>query len=77
MLFLQDVEIKNFNTMSDTASLNFRGKTYEFPVIEGTENELAITQGNLWEARVQWTPGIKIPGPVRVESLFSTEKKEC
>ena len=28
--------------MADKASLSFRGETYEFPVVEGTENELAI-----------------------------------
>src|SRR5690606_41243834 len=28
--------------MSDTATLEYKGKKIEFPVIEGTENELAI-----------------------------------
>ena len=28
--------------MADTASLTYNGKTYEFPVTEGTENEKAI-----------------------------------
>lgn len=28
--------------MSETAKLEIRGKTYEFPLLEGTENELAI-----------------------------------
>lgn len=28
--------------MSDKATLEYKGKKYEFPVIEGTENELAI-----------------------------------
>jgi len=28
--------------MADKASLSFRGETYEFPVVEGTEKELAI-----------------------------------
>ena len=28
--------------MSDTATLEYNGQKYEFPVIEGSENELAI-----------------------------------
>ncbi|MDG1572131.1 citrate synthase [Robiginitalea sp. M366] len=28
--------------MSDTAQLSYKGKTFDFPVVEGTENELAI-----------------------------------
>ncbi|MGB5555604.1 MAG: citrate (Si)-synthase, partial [Flavobacteriaceae bacterium] len=28
--------------MSDKATLEYNGKTYEFPVIKGTEDELAI-----------------------------------
>ena len=28
--------------MSRTATIEFEGKKFEFPVIEGTENELAI-----------------------------------
>ncbi len=32
---------------NETASLTFRGKTYEFPVITGSENEVAIDIANL------------------------------
>ena len=28
--------------MSDTATIEYKGKKIEFPVVEGTENELAI-----------------------------------
>ena len=28
--------------MANNATLEYKGKKYEFPVIEGTENELAI-----------------------------------
>jgi citrate synthase len=43
LLPLRDVELQEKQTtIADKASLSFRGETYEFPVVEGTENELAI-----------------------------------
>ena len=33
--------------MADTAKVTYQGKTYEFPVVEGTFGEKAIDIGNL------------------------------
>ena len=50
--------------MSDKATLEYKGKTYEFPVIEGTENELAIDIKSLRAATGMITidPGYKNTG---------------
>lgn len=39
--------IQTNKTMSDTAKLELEGKTYEFPIITGTENEKGIDISNL------------------------------
>ena len=54
--------------MSEVAKLIVNGQEYEFPIIVGTENEVAI---NVKTLRV-----LKIPDPVKVKLLFWTEKKE-
>ena len=36
--------------MSDTAKLEISGKTYEFPLLKGSENEIAIDIENLRSA---------------------------
>jgi citrate synthase len=42
--------IKSVNKMGEIAKLELEGKVYEFPVIEGTENEKAIDISNLRSA---------------------------
>lgn len=63
--------------MSDTASLNFRGKTYEFPVIEGTENELAINIKTLRSSSglITLDPGYKNTGSCESGITFLNGEK--
>lgn len=63
--------------MSDKATLEYNGNKYEFPVIKGTEDELAIDIKNLRAATGMITldPGYKIRVHVRVLSRILTANK--
>ena len=63
--------------MSKTATLEFEGKKYEFPVIEGTENELAIDIKTLRGASgiVTIDPGYKNTGSCESAITFLDGEK--
>ena len=58
--------------MSDKVTLEYQGKKHEFPVIKGTEDELAIDIKTLRGSTsiVTIDPGYKIQGHVKVKLLF-------
>jgi len=59
--------------MSDKAILEVGGKRYEFPVLKGTENEIAIDIKALRSATdgvITLDPGYKIQELVLVKLLF-------
>ena len=63
--------------MSNTAILEIDGKKYEFPVIMGTENEIAIDIDKLRSASGAITidPGYKTQVHVRVKLLFRWRRR--
>jgi citrate synthase len=63
--------------MSDKATLEYKGKTYEFPVVEGTENELAIDIKTLRSASgiITLDPGYKNTGSCRSAITFLDGEK--
>ncbi|MCO5725261.1 citrate synthase [Robiginitalea marina] len=63
--------------MSDKASLTYGGKTYEFPVVEGTENELAIDIKALRSATglITLDPGFKNTGSCESAITFLDGEK--
>lgn len=64
--------------MSDKATLEYKGKKYEFPVIEGTENELAIDIKTLRSATGGLTtldPGYKNTGSCESAITFLDGEK--
>ena len=63
--------------MSRTATIEFEGKKYEFPVIEGTENELAIDIKTLRSATGMVTidPGYKNTGSCESAITFLDGEK--
>ena len=63
--------------MSDNASLEYKGKKYEFPVIEGTENELAIDIKSLRNVSGMITidPGYKNTGSCESEITYLDGEK--
>jgi citrate synthase len=70
---LINLQEKNTNTiMSKTATLEIDGKKYEFPIIVGTENEVAIEIGTLRSATGAITidPGYKNTGSCKSEITF-------
>lgn len=58
--------------MSDKAQLNLNGKTYEFPVIIGSENEVAIDINDLLEktGAITLDPGYKNTGATKSAITF-------
>jgi citrate synthase len=63
---------KHKNTMSKTAILEFDGKKYEFPIIVGTENEVAIDINKLREVTgaITMDPGYKNSGSCTSKITF-------
>ncbi|MFT6369235.1 MAG: citrate synthase [Maribacter sp.] len=64
--------------MSDKATLEYNGKTYEFPVIKGTEDELAIDIKTLRSATngiITIDPGFKNTGSCESEITFLDGEK--
>jgi citrate synthase len=63
--------------MADNASLSYNGKTFEFPVVEGTENELAIDIKSLRAATGMITldPGYKNTGSCESAITFLDGEK--
>jgi citrate synthase len=63
--------------MSDKASLGYKGKTFEFPVIKGTENELAIDIKTLRSSTGMITidPGYKNTGSCESAITFLDGEK--
>lgn len=63
--------------MSDKAILEYDGKRYEFPVIEGTENELAIDIKTLRASTGMITidPGYKNTGSCKSAITFLDGEK--
>jgi citrate synthase len=63
--------------MSKTAILELDGKKYEFPVIVGSENEVAIDINKLRDlsGAITMDPGYKNSARVRATLLFLMEKK--
>jgi citrate synthase len=63
--------------MSETASLSYNGKTYEFPVVEGTEKELAIDIKNLraTTGMITLDPGFKNTGSCESAITFLDGEK--
>ncbi|PWK19294.1 citrate synthase [Xanthomarina spongicola] len=64
--------------MSDKARLEIKGKTYEFPLIEGTENEVAIDIKNLrstTEGVITLDPGYKNTGSCESAITFLDGEK--
>lgn len=63
--------------MAENASLSYNGKTFEFPVVEGTENELAIDIKNLRAATGMITldPGYKNTGSCESAITFLDGEK--
>jgi citrate synthase len=64
--------------MSDKATLEIKGKTYEFPLIEGTENEVAIDIKNLrgtTEGVITIDPGYKNTGSCESAITFLDGEK--
>ncbi|WP_027078376.1 citrate synthase [Maribacter antarcticus] len=64
--------------MSDKATLEYNGKTYEFPVIKGTEDELAIDIKTLRMAThgiITIDPGFKNTGSCKSEITFLDGEK--
>lgn len=64
--------------MSDKATIEIKGKTYEFPIIEGTENEIAIDIKNLrssTEGVITLDPGYKNTGSCESAITFLDGEK--
>jgi citrate synthase len=63
--------------MSDTAKLSFKGKDYELPVIEGTENELAFDIAKLrgQSGIITIDPGFKNTGSTKSAITFLDGEK--
>ena len=64
--------------MSDTATLEYDGKKYEFPVIEGTENELAFdikTLRSVTDGLITIDPGYKNTGSCESAITFLDGEK--
>ncbi len=63
--------------MSDKATLQYNGKTYEFPVVEGTENELAIDIKTLRSesGMITLDPGFKNTGSCESAITFLDGEK--
>ncbi|MCB0388748.1 MAG: citrate synthase [Winogradskyella sp.] len=64
--------------MSDKATIEIKGKTYEFPIIEGTENEVAIDIKNLrnsTEGVITLDPGYKNTGSCESAITFLDGEK--
>ncbi|MBC2839651.1 citrate synthase [Robiginitalea sp. SC105] len=63
--------------MSDKASISFNGKTYEFPVVEGTEDEIAIDIKTLRSASgiITLDPGFKNTGSCESAITFLDGEK--
>ncbi|TNF77693.1 MAG: citrate synthase [Bacteroidetes bacterium] len=63
--------------MADKASLSFRGETYEFPVVEGTEKELAIDIKSLRSSSglITLDPGYKNTGSCESAITFLDGEK--
>jgi len=63
--------------MADKASLSFRGETYEFPVVEGTEKELAIDIKSLRASTglITLDPGYKNTGSCESAITFLDGEK--
>ncbi len=64
--------------MSDKATLEYNGKKYEFPVIEGTENELAIdikTLRSVTNGMITIDPGYKNTGSCESAITFLDGEK--
>ncbi|MFT5736235.1 MAG: citrate synthase [Maribacter sp.] len=64
--------------MSDKATLEYNGKTYEFPVIKGTEDELAIdikTLRSTTNGIITIDPGFKNTGSCKSEITFLDGEK--
>lgn len=64
--------------MSDKATIEIKGKTYEFPLIEGTENEVAIDIKNLrgnTEGVITLDPGYKNTGSCESAITFLDGEK--
>jgi citrate synthase len=64
--------------MSDKATLEYNGKTYEFPIIKGTEDELAIDIKTLRSATngiITIDPGFKNTGSCKSEITFLDGEK--
>ncbi|MFZ9002898.1 MAG: citrate synthase [Robiginitalea sp.] len=63
--------------MADKASLSFRGETYEFPVVEGTEKELAIDIKSLRSSTglITLDPGYKNTGSCESAITFLDGEK--
>ena len=61
----------------DKASISFNNKTYEFPVVSGTEDEYGIDISSLRKdsgGLITFDRGFKIPDLVKVPLLFWTAK---
>ena len=63
--------------MSDKASISIHGKSYEFPVVEGTENEVAIDIKTLRAATgiITLDPGFKNTGSCESAITFLDGEK--
>ena len=58
--------------MADTAKVTYQGKTYEFPVVEGTFGEKAIDIGNLRKETglITFDPGYMSTGSCKSSITF-------
>ncbi len=76
-IFTGQYLLKSRNKMSELASISYHGKSYEFPVVEGTENELAIDIKNLRAATGMITldPGYKNTGSCESAITFLDGEK--
>jgi len=63
--------------MSETASINLNGSSYEFPVITGTENEKAIDISKLRDQSgyITLDPGYKNTGATKSAITFLDGEK--
>lgn len=70
-------KLNNKINMSQTAELNFDGKTYQLPVIEGTENEKAIDISKLRaeSGLITIDPGFKNTGSTQSKVTFLDGEK--
>ena len=77
--FLSSPINKNYTQlyMSDNAIIEYKGKKFEFPVIEGSENELAINIKNLRDSTniITLDPGYKNTGACKSAITFLDGEK--